>query len=62
MIMAVVLGYLTARFVIGPILGYNADESPITAGNEKTEKNISKSGINHLFIKIKNKALEYEKK
>lgn len=38
MIMAVVLGYLTARFVIGPILGYNADESPITAGNEKTEK------------------------
>ena len=30
--------------------------------NEKTEKNISKSGINHLFIKIKNKALEYEKK
>ncbi|MBQ8206148.1 MAG: DNA-binding protein WhiA [Bacilli bacterium] len=30
--------------------------------NEKTEKNISKSGVNHLFIKIKNKALEYAKK
>ena len=30
--------------------------------NEKTEKNISKSGINHLFIKIKNKALEYKTK
>ena len=30
--------------------------------NEKTEKNITKSGINHLFIKIKNKALEYKRK
>ena len=30
--------------------------------NEKTEKNISKSGINHLFIKLKNKALEYKPK
>lgn len=29
MILAVFLGYLTARFVIGPLLGYNADESPI---------------------------------
>ena len=26
---AILLGYLTARFVIGPIIGYNADESPI---------------------------------
>lgn len=30
--------------------------------NEKTEKNISKSGINHLFIKIKNIASSYSKK
>lgn len=29
MVSAVLLGYLTARFVIGPLLGYNADESPI---------------------------------
>lgn len=29
MILAVFLGYLTARFVIGPLLGYDADESPI---------------------------------
>ncbi len=29
MIVAVALGYLTARFVIGPLLGYDADESPI---------------------------------
>lgn len=29
MIMTVVLGYLTARFIIGPILGYDTDESPI---------------------------------
>lgn len=26
---AILLGYLTARFVIGPIIGYNADESPV---------------------------------
>lgn len=30
MIIAVLLGYLTARYVIGPLLGYDADESPIT--------------------------------
>ena len=30
--------------------------------NEKTEKNISKSGINHLFIKIKNIANQYKVK
>ena len=30
--------------------------------NEKTEKNITKSGINHLFIKIKNIASSYSKK
>ena len=29
MILAVFLGYLTARFVIGPLLGYDANESPI---------------------------------
>ena len=29
MILAVFLGYLTAKFVIGPLLGYNADESPM---------------------------------
>lgn len=28
-LLAVVLGFLTARFVIGPIIGYNADESPV---------------------------------
>ena len=36
---AILLGYLTARFVIGPIIGYNADESPIkvTEQNDKTQ-------------------------
>ena len=29
MFLAVLLGFLTARFVIGPIIGYNADESEI---------------------------------
>ncbi len=28
-LLAVLLGFLTARFVIGPIIGYNADESPV---------------------------------
>lgn len=28
-LLAVVLGFLTARFVIGPIIGHNADESPV---------------------------------
>ena len=28
-VMAIVLGFLTARFVIGPIIGDNADESPV---------------------------------
>lgn len=28
-LLAVVLGFLTARFAIGPIIGYNADESPV---------------------------------
>ena len=28
-LLAVVLGFLTARFVICPIIGYNADESPV---------------------------------
>jgi cytoskeletal protein RodZ len=31
---AVFLGYLTARFVIGSLLGYNSDESPITITEE----------------------------
>ncbi len=36
MVLAVFLGYLTARFVIGPLLGYNADESPIKiAGHDE---------------------------
>ena len=36
---AILLGYLTARFVIGPIIGYNADESPIkvTEHNDKSQ-------------------------
>ena len=40
-ILAVLLGFLTARFVIGPIIGYNADESPVQlngADKAATEK------------------------
>lgn len=40
MVIAVALGYATARFIIGPILGYEADESPITISkNDKDEQN-----------------------
>lgn len=28
-LLAIFLGFLTARFVIGPLIGYNADESPV---------------------------------
>lgn len=39
MIVAVALGYATARFIIVPILGYEADESPITISqNDKDEQ------------------------
>ena len=40
-LLAVLLGFLTARFVIGPIIGYNADESPVqlnSADKTATEK------------------------
>ena len=37
-LLAVLLGFLTARFVIGPIIGYNADESPVQLnGADKVE-------------------------
>ena len=39
---AILLGYLTARFVIGPIIGYNADESPIKV-TEQDDKSQDKN-------------------
>lgn len=45
MVIAVILGYLTARFVIGPLLGYDADESPIKiANNEESGEETKDSG------------------
>ena len=44
MIVAVALGYLTARFVIGPLLGYDADESPIKIANGGDSKDEEASG------------------
>ena len=44
MIVAVALGYLTARFVIGPLLGYYADESPIKIANGGDSKDEEASG------------------
>ena len=37
MFLAVLLGFLTARFVIGPIIGYNADESEIRLADDNGE-------------------------
>lgn len=41
----VALGYATARFVIGPILGYDTDESPISinGSNELSKEQSSKA-------------------
>ena len=46
MVLAVFLGYLKARFVIGPLLGYDADESPITltGGAESDEQEETETG------------------
>jgi len=37
MLLAIAMGYLTARYVIGPILGYDADESPIKVSTESEQ-------------------------
>lgn len=44
MVLAVFLGYLTAKFVIGPLLGYNADESPIKITGQDDKKNENGDG------------------
>ncbi|MBR4860812.1 MAG: SPOR domain-containing protein [Firmicutes bacterium] len=38
MILAVFLGFLTARFVVGPLIGYDAGESPARAASDEKEK------------------------
>lgn len=44
-ILAVFLGFLTARFVVGPLIGYDASESPAKiAGDEKEETDVENSG------------------
>ena len=47
-LLAVVLGYLTARFAIGPLIGYDADESPAKAagddGTENSAEEIEETG------------------
>ena len=37
-ILAVFLGFLTARFVVGPLIGYDAGQSPARAASEEKEK------------------------
>lgn len=44
-LLAIFLGFLTARFVIGPMIGYNADESPVQLKqNEAAESPKDKDG------------------
>ena len=47
MLVAVFLGFLTARFVIGPVIGYNADESEIKLAEEdknaQTDEDVSET-------------------
>jgi len=38
-LLAVFLGFLTARFVIGPVIGYNADESEIKIAQDSDTEN-----------------------
>ncbi len=40
-ILAVFLGFLTARYVVGPLIGYDAGESPAKISGEEEEKNSS---------------------
>ena len=37
------LGFLTARFVIGPLIGYNAEESPVQKRAEQKSKDAAKT-------------------
>ena len=37
-VLAVFLGFLTARFVVGPLIGYDAGESPAKAASDEKEK------------------------
>jgi len=37
-ILAVFLGFLTARYVVGPLIGYDADESPAKIAGQEEEK------------------------
>ena len=37
------LGFLTARFVIGPLIGYNAEESPVQKLAEQKSKDAAKT-------------------
>lgn len=42
MIVIIFLGYLTARLIIGPLIGYNADESPVQTSQGQKEENKEK--------------------
>ena len=50
MVLAVIFGYLTARFIVGPMIGYDADESPARiagdSGKESDQNAEQESGQN----------------
>ena len=45
-VLAVFLGFLTARFVVGPLIGYDAGESPARAASDEKEKSTGEKDKN----------------
>ena len=45
-VLAVFLGFFTARFVVGPLIGYDAGESPARAASDEKEKSTGEKDKN----------------
>ncbi|MGN1415167.1 MAG: SPOR domain-containing protein [Anaerovoracaceae bacterium] len=43
MVLAVFFGYLTARFIVGPMIGFDADESPARIAGDSEKKSDQKA-------------------
>lgn len=56
MLLAVFLGFITARFVIGPVIGYNADESEIKLAQDSDIESAEKEDEAQTEDKTQDKA------
>ena len=45
MVLAVIFGYLTARFIVGPMIGYDADESPARIAGDSGKESDQKAEL-----------------